>query len=116
MFHAKVVSSGYENVCIKQRYDVSRHLYLLAEQREQRRVRLSEKHIHEQPPGQEFEYKPSYGTRNEREWFARLSEAMFAISSEQPFNRNDFWRMDPESFMVVWNAWHDPEGFCPAQP
>ena len=30
-------------------------------------------------------------------------------------NRNELWRTDPETYALIWNAWHDPDGFCEEQ-
>ena len=28
------------------------------------------------------------------------------------FTLHELWRTDPETYSLIWNAWHDPDGFC----
>lgn len=114
-FHAHVVTGGSQNVCIRSQYAESKSLYEWVEQREQVRFFETEVPLHERDPGDYFHFSASNATVNEYEFFAVLSEAMFATSGRQPYNRNDLWRMDRNSYMLIWNAWHDPSGFCPEQ-
>lgn len=67
------------------------------------------------PPGP---YRPvkHYATTNVMEYFAEASEAMFALNDFYPWTRNDLWHHDPDGYRLIWEAWHDPTGFCPQQP
>ena len=53
-----------------------------------------------------------YGATTRYEYFATMSNAMWHFYGHYPWNRNELWRTDPETYSLIWNAWHDPDGFC----
>jgi hypothetical protein len=54
--------------------------------------------------------KPAYALRNEREYFAELSEAYFGENDFFPYIRDDLRQYDPLGYAVVESAWHLPVG------
>ena len=70
--------------------------------------------IHERKPPVPITYPVAYDTTSVSEYLAEASQAMCACHGHYPWNRNKLWRHD--TYMLIWNAWHDPPGFCPHQP
>lgn len=115
-FHAHVVIGGDDNICIKNTYEQSKHRYRAVEEREQ----VSQNHrdgrpMHERTPPGPLPPTPHYAMTNAVEYFAEGSEAMWAFNGEYPWNRSEMWKHDRAGYMLIWNAWHDPKGFCPEQ-
>jgi hypothetical protein len=50
----------------------------------------------------------AYAMKNEREFFAELSEAYFGLNDFFPFNQHDLVKFDPLSAQMVREAWHLP--------
>ena len=49
----------------------------------------------------------AYGMKNEREFFAELTEAYFGTNDYFPFNRNEIERHDPVAFNMLQQIWGD---------
>lgn len=54
--------------------------------------------------------KAAYALRNEREYFAELSEAYLGENDFFPYTRDELKRYDPLGYAVVESAWHMPLG------
>jgi hypothetical protein len=50
----------------------------------------------------------AYAMKNEKEFFAELSEAYFGLNDFFPFNRLDLEKFDPPSAQMIHEAWHLP--------
>lgn len=49
----------------------------------------------------------AYGMKNEREFFAELTEAYFGTNDYFPFNRNEIQRHDPVAYQMLQSIWGD---------
>ena len=115
-FHAHVVAGGNDNICIKNTYEQSKHLYRAVEESEQiTQNRYDGRPIHRRAPETAPVMTPHYATTNAFEYFAEASEAMWAFNGQYPWNRNELWQHDRAGYLLTWNAWHNPTGFCPEQ-
>ncbi len=113
------VLGGY-NVCITQHFSRVKKRYAATEEREQGSGGwwgpLSEHPpMHERVPPGPWRLQKRLDIEYEPEYFAEASEAMFSFNRYYPWNRNELWHHDPDGFRLIWEAWHDPDGFCPQQ-
>ena len=118
-FHAKVVAGGDANVCIEAGYnrfvadtDISQNVEEL-DQATSAWEDGSTLHLRT-PAGPKLKTQ-HYGATTKYEYFASMSNAMWHFYGHYPWNRNELWRTDPETHALIWNAWTDPDGFCPEQ-
>ena len=115
-YHYQVVLGGPDNVCIQKTYEKTKHLYQAVEKREQVVQDWNDGvPIHKRPEQKRKIIMQHYAAASVYEYFAELSKAMWAWGDYYPWNRNELWDYDRESYMLIWNAWHDPKGFCPEQ-
>ena len=109
-FHDLIIKGSWHNICIENQFKKVREQYGDVELRAQDKIwHRMPLHIH----------KPNYGShwawQNHHEYFAELSEAMFAFDNHYPWNNNELYSFDPEGYKITWDAWNNPMGFCKEQ-
>ncbi len=117
VFHYEVIRGGFDNACITRHFNRIKARYKSVEQREQGTygwfVPLDrEVPMHERTPPGPWPPVEAYAATNAIEYFAEASCAAFGFNNDYPWNRNELWHHDPDGFRLVWEAWHDPRGFC----
>lgn len=111
-FHAQVIAGGFDNVCIREQYEAVKARYRAVETLEQSSG-LGPIHLR-RPPGH-IPREQHWAYLNEFEYFAEASEAMWYQNNSYPWNRNELWHHDQNGYRLIYDAWHDPKGFCPEQ-
>ncbi len=67
-----------------------------------------ETHLYESVPHYDGRMLPAYAAKNEREYFAELTEAYFGRNDFYPFTRDELRFYDPVGFAMIRDVWEAP--------
>ena len=101
-YHFQVILGRFNNPCIIDAYKRNKHLYYDTEYFSEG-VNIGHPLF--------LPTDTTYLTTNEMEYFARLTELYFLDLYHYPYHRAEFYRYDPDSYLVIQEAWKDP-AFC----